>query len=79
MADLGIELAMRGQSHVLGGLSKGVRHAFKNWRAQVRNVSQNVRCIGQQVSTLYAEYAEALKLRKEKNPSMDMDEARADA
>lgn len=74
MADFGTELAMRGQAHVLDGPSRGARQAFKNWRAQVRNISRNVSVGGQQVSALYDEYEEAPKVCKAINPAMDMDE-----
>ena len=74
MADLSIELAMRGQSHAMEGLAKGARQAFKNWRAHVHNVNQNANMSGQPVSTLYAEYEEALTLRQAENPALDVDE-----
>ena len=74
ISELAIELAMRGKGHVMEGLSRGARQAFKNWRAQVHNANQNAEEGGQWVSMLYREFEEAIALCRRRNPSMNCTE-----
>ena len=54
--ELAVEIAMRGRRHVLEGIEKGSRTAFKNWRATVENTKRQ----GKPVSSLFEEYERSI-------------------
>ena len=54
--ELAAEIAMRGRQHVLEGVEKGPRTAFKNWRATVGNVKRQ----GKPAPSLFEEYGGAI-------------------
>lgn len=74
MSELSIEIEMRGNSHVIEGLSRWARQAFKNWRSQVHYANQNAGNNGQCASSLFREYEEALPQCELRNHALDVDE-----
>ena len=56
LTDESIEIAARGEAHVISGLAKGARRAFRTWRSAWRNAQHAANV---QVSALFAEYEEA--------------------
>ena len=70
--DDSIEIAMRGQNHVLVGLTKGSRHAHRQWRDAARSAGKGSE--GQSIAKLYEEFENALNECKSESPHLDVDE-----
>ena len=74
VSDEFIEIAMRGQNHVLIGLTKGARYAHRQWRAVMPNAGNGAE--GQSIAKLYEEFENALENCKKEKPELDIDEMR---